>query len=125
LLLVADDVTIKTWNSVNNNEVKDLNGNDMKPSLKYVVNTNALMTKTFDNVEFGGRVYGGGDQRTYIDDNPLNNLTFDFYTPMKQHGKITGDKIDNTEYNFRFAVPRADDAIYGGRLRGKTMEVVM
>ena len=117
LLLVSDDAAVKTWNSVNNNEVKDLDGNDMKPSLKYVVNTNALMTKTFDNVEFGGRVYGGGDQRTYIDDN--------FYTPMKQHGKITGDKIDNTEYNFRFAVPRADDAIYGGRLRGKTMEAVM
>ena len=125
LLLVSEDAAVKTWNSVNDNEVKDLKGNDMKPSLKYVVNTNSLMTKTFDNVEFGGRVYGGGDQRTYIDDNPLNNLTFDFYTPMKQHGKITGDKIDNTEYNFRFAIPRADDAIYGGRLRGKTMEAVM
>lgn len=125
LLLVSEDAAVKTWNSVNDNEVKDLKGNDMKPSLKYVVNTNSLMTKTFDNVEFGGRVYGGGDRRTYINDNPLNNLTFDFYTPMKQHGKITGDKIDNTEYNFRFAIPRADDAIYGGRLRGKTMEAIM
>jgi hypothetical protein len=55
----------------------------------------------------------------------MKHITFDFYTPLKQHGSIKGDKIDNTEYNFRFAVPRADDAIYGSRLRGKTMEAVM
>lgn len=125
LLLVSDDATIKTWNSLNDSGVTGLDGTELLPKLKYVVNSNSLMTKTFDNTEFGGRVYGGGDQRTYVDNNPLEHISFDFYTPMKQHGNIKGDKIDNTEYNFRFAIPRADDAIYGGRLRGKTMEVVM
>lgn len=125
LLLLSNNASIKTWNSIEDDKVKDLNGGQMLPTLKYVVNSNALMTKTFDNVEFGGRVYGGGSVRTHENNNPLKHITFDFYTPLKQHGKITGDKIDNTEYNFRFAVPRADDAIYGGRLRGKTMEAVM
>lgn len=134
LLLVSNDAAVKTWNSLNDNGVIGLDGTELLPKLKYVVNSNALMTKTFDNTEFGGRVYGGGDQRTYVDSNPLKHISFDFYTPMKQHGNIKGDKIDNTEYNFRFAIPRAkvkdefgkeDDAICGGRLRGKTMEVVM
>lgn len=125
LLLVTNNASVKTWNSLNQGGVKGIDGKGLTPTLKYVVNANSLMTKIFDNTEFAGRVYGGGNTRTYIDSNPLNNIKFDFYTPLKQHGSISGDKIDNTEYNFRFAIPRADDAIYGGRLRGKTMEAVM
>ena len=70
-------------------------------------------------------MYGGGEVRTYINSDPLDKISFDFYTPLKQHGSIAGNKIDNTEYNFRFAIPRDNNAQYGGRLRGKTMEAVM
>ena len=89
--------------------------------MKYVVNANSVYTKVFDNAEIAGRLYGGGDVRTYLNADPLNKLSFTFKTPLKQTGTITGDKIDNTEYNFRFAIPRDANAQYGGRLRGKTM----
>lgn len=125
LFLVSNDNSVKRWNSLDSTGVVGLNGEELIPRLMYIINANALMTKTFDNVEFAGRIYGGGNNRTHIDDDPLKNITFDFYTPLKQHGSINGSNIDNTEYNFRFAVPRADDAVYGGRLRGKTMEAVM
>lgn len=125
LLLTTNSAAVKTWNSINNNKVVGLDNKPLTPYLKYVVNSNALQNKTFDNTEINGRLYGGGEVRTYINSDPLDKISFDFYTPLKQHGTITGDKIDNTEYNFRFAIPRDNNAQYGGRLRGKTMEAVM
>lgn len=119
--MLTKGTDVYKWNVIDN--TPKMGEKELFPYLRYVVNANAMYTKVFDNIEFGGRFYGGGDSRTYINDNPMKNLTFRFTTPLKQQGTLTGDKIDNTEYNFRFAVPRADDAIYGGRLRGKTMQV--
>jgi hypothetical protein len=65
LLLVSNNAAVKKWNSLSTNGVKGLNKEDLHPTLKYVVNSNSLMTKTFDNIEFAGRVYGGGSKRTY------------------------------------------------------------
>ena len=154
-LLLDDSGAIYRWNTFSgsqnqNEQVKDIEDSVMLPYLKYVVNPNSVYTKVFDNVEFGGRVYGGSDtitfnqgsedehiieSRTYKDGtlsnrmydiyspSPLNKLSFTFKTPLKQQGTITGDKIDNTEYNFRFAIPRDNNSSYGGRLKGKTMQV--
>lgn len=108
------------WN-VLDGKVKGFN-KAITPYLKYIVNQSSTYTKVFDNSEFAGRFYGGGISRTYVDSNPLKNLTFKFSTPLKQQSTITGDKIDNTEYNFRFAIPRNNGSAYGDRMRGKTMQ---
>lgn len=121
-LLLNKDGRIYKWNSLSNDGVKGIENEAIYPYLKYVVNANSVYTKVFDNAEIAGRLYGGGDVRTYLNADPLNKLSFTFKTPLKQTGIITGDKIDNTEYNFRFAIPRDADAQYGGRLRGKTMQ---
>ena len=121
-LLLNDDGAIYKWNSLSNDSVKGIKNEAIYPYLKYVVNANSVYTKVFDNTEIAGRLYGGGDVRTYLNADPLNKLSFTFKTPLKQTGTITGDKIDNTEYNFRFAIPRDANAQYGGRLRGKTMQ---
>lgn len=121
-LLLNEDSTIYKWNSIAGDAVKGIKNEAIYPYLKYIVNANAVYTKVFDNAEIAGRLYGGGDERTYQNPSPMNKLSFIFKTPLKQVGTITGDKIDNTEYNFRFAIPRNADAVYGGRLRGKTMQ---
>lgn len=121
-LLLNDNGSIYKWNSLDNDGVKGIENEAIYPYLKYVVNANSVYTKVFDNAEIAGRLYGGGDVRTYLNADPLNKLSFMFKTPLKQTGVITGDKIDNTEYNFRFAIPRDANAQYGGRLRGKTMQ---
>ena len=121
-LLLNEDGTIYKWNSLSDNDVKGISGEILTPYLKYVVNANSVYTKVFDNAEIAGRLYGGGDVRTYMNPNPLNALTFVFKTPLKQEGIIDGTKIDNTEYNFRFAIPRNNGSAWGDRLRGKTMQ---
>ena len=121
LYLSDGNNTIHEWNQ--NEGGIEIFGHRIFPYLKYVVNKNQIYTKVFDNQEFGGRIYGGGDVRTFTEDNPaLKALTFKFSTPLKQYGEITGDLIDNTEYNYRFAIPRHNNAEYGDRLRGKTMQ---
>jgi len=123
-LIINKDGTIYKWNSLAKSGVKGIDNNYLLPYLKYIVNDNAVYTKIFDNTEFGGRIYGGStlDLRTYQHNNPLNKLQFSFTTPLKQSGTMNGSKIDNTEYNFRFAIPRDKSSLYGGRLRGKTMQ---
>ena len=87
-----------------------------KPSLKYVVNKDPIYNKVFDVQTFGGRFYGG-------DDEDLVNLNFDYKTPLKQHSRAEhGEGITNREYDYRLAIPRNNDDLYGGRMRGKTME---
>jgi len=69
----------------------------------------------FDISTFGGRIYGG--------DEGLDNLTFTFDTPLKQHSTGSGrNLITNREYDFRLDVPRNNNDIFGGRMRGKTMQ---
>ena len=124
ILLCKSQDGLYKWNSKTFNDetlVYTVSGfqyfNDKKqltPELKYVVNSNSLYTKVFDNSEFGGRLYGGDD---------LNDITFKFNTPLKQHGELSGGDINNREYNFTFAIPRNGNAEYGDRLRGKTMQV--
>lgn len=102
------------------------------PYVKYIVNDNSTLPKVFDNVSFGGRFYGGDNDTkdpytgnvTTIDGG-IKDIVFEFKTPLKQHGKLTGKSIENREYDFRFSVPRNNDSAYGDRLRGKTMQCEM
>lgn len=121
-LLLDGNGKVYKWNSLSNSGVKGIKDEALTPYLKYVVNANAVYTKVFDNAEIAGRLYGGGNTRTFLDNNPLNSLQFVFSTPLKQKGQINGANIDNTEYNFRFAIPRNNDSPWGDRLRGKTMQ---
>ena len=87
-----------------------------KPKLKYVVNKDPIYNKVFDVQTFGGRFYGGDDEDSV-------NLNFDYKTPLKQHSRAEhGEGITNREYDYRLAIPRNNDDLYGGRMRGKTME---
>ena len=108
------------WNQQSLEGVRGLGGGPIFPYLKWVVNDNGTYTKVFDNAEFGGRVYGG-------DKEALRHLTLRFSTPLKQHSDLSGDNIENREYNFRYVIPRTIDQnnnkpLYGDRLRGKTMQ---
>lgn len=118
---VVDNITVIT----NNNSIYHWNADsdesrlfdrDAKPLLKYVVNKNSSTTKVFDMSSFGGRFYGGNASG-------VNNLTFTFDTPLKQHSTGTGSNlITNREYDFRLDIPRNNDSSYGDRMRGKTMQ---
>ena len=88
-------------------------GSNANPLIRYVVNSNAQYPKVFDISTFGGRFYGGDN---------LQNITFNFYTPLKQHSVAHGNQITNREYDFRLDIPRNADSSYGDRMRGKTMQ---
>ena len=121
-------------------------GEPIFPYLKYVINKQQQV-KTFNNISFGGRFYGGSEETTddsayeYYQDlqkkghtnSPLSVIDFVFKTPLKQEGRLNGSNITNREYDFRASVPRAGKTIngnwvestYGDRLRGRTMECEM
>lgn len=128
LILEANN-TFYVWNQGNY---------DLKPQLWYVVNNNPQMVKTYDNCVFGlgekWHTYTGGSTVTvdnewrHKPDDKLNALKFQFFT-KGQNSSIDGTKKDSfitsREYDYRFAIPRYDDAEYGNRMRGKVMRVWM
>ena len=98
------DDTMYKWND---------DGGSLGHSLKYVVNDNSSYVKTFDNAEFGANT-----------NNECNNMKITFKTKVGT-GTLTKDDITNREYSYRYAIPRADNADYGDRMRDKTMSVEM
>jgi hypothetical protein len=88
-------------------------GSPAKPKVQYVVNAEAMTPKVFDIQTFGGRFYGG---------DYLNDLVFNYNTPLKQHSTCIGNVLTNREYDFRLDIPRNNNDVYGGRMRGKTMQ---
>lgn len=116
-LLFTTNSDIYKWNKLNGKFATGF-GNELFPYIKHVVNHNGMYTKVFDNAEFAGRVYGGDD---------LSDIKLKFSTPLKQHAELSGKDIQNREYNFRYIIPRNGEdednqATYGDRLRGKTMQ---
>jgi hypothetical protein len=87
-------------------------GEAQKPMLRYVVNKDSIYNKVFDIQTFGGRFYDGD----------VSSLEFTYKTPLKQQSGTTGENVTDREYDFRLAVPRNNNDLYGGRMRGKTME---
>lgn len=117
LFTLAGDVY--KWNTLIKNCAYGFNNKKLFPYIKHIVNHNGAYTKVFDNAEFAGRVYGGE-----LED--LECLTLKFKTPLKQYSELFGTEIQNREYNFKYVVPRnlenGEQPLYGGRLRGKTMQ---
>ena len=87
--------------------------------LEYVVNKNPLVTKVFDNQEIVS-VY-----KPYIPGPDLPWLSVDHTYSWKTNLNAAEDvyylRMTNREGNYRFAIPRADNVAYGGRIRGKYM----
>lgn len=120
------------WNRPNQNE-SEYQSVGLYPSITYIINHQPLYTKVFDNQVFSGEFYGGSDtleqnrlpyyiKGEHVND-PLNVLSFDYKTPLKQNSSVNGEKLTNREYDYRLAIPRdGDKPEYGGRLRGKTMQ---
>lgn len=116
-LYLTGDNTIYKWNrEVPLETGATLFGEPAKPKVQYVVNKSNAYNKVFDITTFGGRFYGGENAG-------VDNLTFKFDTPLKQHSEDTGSSfITNREYDFRLAIPRNANSAYGDRMRGKTMQ---
>lgn len=99
-------------------ENADFQDSTMICKIKYVVNDNPNITKTFDNVYFGGYFTNIGEMLTDIN-----------FETKHQRGQALEDDytgtyaIDYREDTYRFAIGREDNATdpysYPGRLRGK------
>lgn len=102
--LYFTDDTMYKWNE---------DGGNLGHFLKYVVNDNSSYVKIFDNAEFGVQT-----------NDEYNNMKLTFSTKVGT-GTLTKDDITNREYSYRYAIPRANNAQYGDRMRDKTMSVEM
>lgn len=103
---------------------------NLEPCVKYIVNKDSAYVKVFDNVSFG---LGDGFYRFYNSEEDDNirqedalHLEFKFNTPHEQKSTMS-PVVTDREYDFRFAIPRDQNAtskpnIWGGRMRGKTMQ---
>ena len=111
-LLLSPQKSIYRWN--NKSENSTLFDVSAMPLVRCIINKESSNNKVFDISTFGGRFYGGDN---------LNNITFIFDTPLKQHSTGTGNSlITNREYDFRLDIPRNNNSSYGDRMRGKTMQ---
>ena len=110
-----DSVYERNTNDTKQNKNRTALGNYIRPYVKYVVNEQASFVKVYDNQYFGGK----------FNDNQNYELQFTFNTPLNQTSSIDQNSITNREYDFRFAVPRNNNSIYGDRMRGKTMQCEM
>lgn len=121
-LYLANTDCIYKWNK-QPNEKSSLFDAPAFPKVRIVVNKNNIYTKTFDNIIFGGRLYGGStiaEENKIINktnayyiknkdhiNSPMQHLKFVFETPLKQSSSIKGDNaISVNEYDYRMAIPR-------------------
>ena len=153
-LLITDGNSV--YKQSQNEETSHLfNSLYVQPYLKYIVNTNNTLGKTYDIQIIGGNLYNSKDEALTVDskldvidfekvqrfqnqpslkDEPYNHqyhttehlksLQLRYTTPLKQEGVIKDGKgITNREYDYRLNIPReTGNDVYGGRLRGKTMQ---
>lgn len=120
---------IGQWNAYNK-EYDDFpfDGNDkpvLHALLRYVVNKSALITKVFDNQEIVtvNQPYKNDVQNSGLEDNsrqPYFKTDHEYqWTSDLRHSE--SDDLDMTyrEGNYRYAIPRQNNADYGDRMRGK------
>ena len=125
---VNDQVYLAYINSIyatktNKGTVSSIFGVPAKPKLKCVVNHNNTLPKTFDIQIIGGTLYNSNSVSPNFNASGLTNINITYTTQLNQTGEINGSKITNREYDFRLDVPReTQNALYGGRLKGKTMQ---
>lgn len=114
----STNLQIAKWNEVNNNITTSWNASDILPMyLSYVVNTNPLNTKVFDNQEI---VSSNSLSSTKYNKSIFENLKYTFDTDLNNSSVDTLSMTDR-EGNFRYSIPRANNALYGDRIRGKYM----
>lgn len=104
---------------------------ELTPILKYIVNDKSTFTKVYDNVQLGMgesfyyREFYNSEDPKDIEAGKTENkntqpLTFTFNT-KGQESYVTKN-ITNREYDLRFAIPRAGNADFCERMRGRTMQ---
>lgn len=96
------------------------------PSIKYIINNAPQYTKVYDNVLFDVKdlnmvIFDGNGNSYMAIDYLKDNLKFYFKT-VTGYGVSNKDDITNRELDYKLAIPRHNNAEYGSRLRGKTMQ---
>lgn len=128
-LYLTDNDTIYKYNE--HGDETNLFGTPIYPLIQYVVNALPTYNKTFDIQTIGGRFYGGGydDKLHERNKEDLSPLEFTYNTPLKQSAQVSGDRLENIEYDYRLTIPRNGETLtfdpskqYGNRLRGKFMK---
>ena len=119
----------RIWLTFNNNISRINAGDYVEAKLQYTVNKNSTMVKVFDNVRMGiNQVSNNYFIQTPFElpvEQDVNQLQFRFKSP--QQYSETQVAITDREYDYRFAIPRAqikdggawNDPKYGQRMRGK------
>src|SRR5574344_569782 len=98
------------WNAGN---YTNLLGFDYNSTISFIVNDNPNVTRVYDNQE----IVGAFDK---------NKLKITYNTDLtNQDGIISGQLVTDRELNYRLAIPRANNSIYGNRMRGKILNVFM
>lgn len=103
---------IYQWNIKAPNAASSLfDKNSIAVMVDYVVNPNSQIVKTFDNQYFGAT-------------NINKDATLAHYdTPLNQSSDIlSGDQITDREGDYRLAIPRNKNSVYGDRMKGKYMQ---
>lgn len=130
--LVANNLgklQIGQWNAYNK-EYDDFpfDGDDkpvLHALLRYVVNKSALITKVFDNQEIVtvNQPYKNDVQNSGLEDNsrqPYFKTDHEYqWTSDLRHSESTDLDMTYREGNYRYAIPRQNNADYGDRMRGK------
>lgn len=88
-------------------------------ALTYVINKQSGITKVFDNQEIITTNKPYSDVKT--DKQLFECLNYSWYTDINKSKSTLEEQITDREGNFRYAIPRANNAKYGDRIRGKYM----
>lgn len=103
------------WNEGN---VSNFDGK-INTYIEYVVNKNPLITKVFDNQEIVSSYLPDieGPDKAWFSE----NHTYSWKTDLNAAEDVYYLQMTNREGNYRFAIPRANNAAFGNRIRGKYM----
>lgn len=107
----SEGITVSQWNILDGTNPKGFGDSALNIKLQYVVNKNPVSTKVFDNQEIvtSNPSDANFDELQYRWTTDLNTSTTDQLMLTEREG------------NFRYAIPRSGNALYGNRIRGKYM----
>lgn len=113
-LLNIDDGQLKVaqWNYCNN--IPSGWDGYLYTTIEYVVNKSSQITKVFDNQE----IITSNNPK--ITKDSLEKLNYQWRTDIN-NSSTNNLQITDREANFRYSIPRQDNAQYGNRIRGKYM----
>lgn len=126
LRAVGNDIEIAQWNKVVDNKPHGW-GDVLSTYIRYVVNKNVMVTKVYDNQEIVtvNKPYTDGlEGSTNLQDDDAyfsKHHNYTWATDLNGTKSALTDEITLREGNYRFAIPRAGNSIYGNRIRGKYM----